>query len=538
MALILGMVGCTGRQSEFSEKKEVPTVENSSELTWPENKITLTYWVNLSPNAAVAMSSLDEHEVYTEMAKLTNIEMKFIHPAEEKTDFNLMMASNNLPDIIEYNWMNYPGGAQAAIDDKRIISLNKLLDTVAPDAKKAMTATKEIERQTKTDNGNFFAFMPVRSTTWKAPNVPNANTIDTVQQGLIIRKDWLDKLNMKTPENLKDWTNVLTAFRDKMGAKAPATSSGFQIPFFLCFAGCFDTYPGYYQRNGKVVYGPIEDSYKDFLKQMHTWYKEGLLDPDFASNDTKTVISNMQNGKSGVYAAFSSGVQTLMQNMSKIDSTYELMGVPYPDKNDGSPPQFMYYTYKVSSSGYAAISSSCKYPEYAAKYLNYFYTEEGMMLKNFGIKDKSWKIDSDGSIIMTDRINKNPQGYSPQQALGIYSRGDVQTPGYVLKVLDLKSESKSVKNQIETLRLWYKESSNPVDVLIPRGITQTTEEASILSQYTSNVDDFFSTSMLEFIMGIKDIDTEWDNYVKQLKTLGVEQIVKLKQDALTRYLKR
>ena len=46
-----------------------------------------------------------------------------------------------------------------------------------------------------------------------------------VVQGGIIRKDWLDELGLAVPETLDEWHTVLTAFKEKKGAEAPAVLS-------------------------------------------------------------------------------------------------------------------------------------------------------------------------------------------------------------------------------------------------------------------------------------------------------------------------
>ena len=44
----------------------------------------------------------------------------------DKTDqFNLMIASRDLPDIIEWSWISYPGCPEKAISDKIIIRLRE-----------------------------------------------------------------------------------------------------------------------------------------------------------------------------------------------------------------------------------------------------------------------------------------------------------------------------------------------------------------------------------------------------------------------------
>ena len=58
-------------------------------------------------------------------------------------------------------------------------------------------------------------------------------------------------------------------------------------------AGAFDTFPGYYLRDGKVQYGYMDDNFKTYLETVARWYKEGLIDQDVFGNDTKTVNSRI-----------------------------------------------------------------------------------------------------------------------------------------------------------------------------------------------------------------------------------------------------
>lgn len=514
------------------------TGETGDDLGWPEEKITLTYWVSMSGNAAVAMTTLDEHPVYLAMEELTNIAIQFEHPADANTDFNLLIAdaADTYPDIIEHTWSNYQGGPQAAINDGVIIALNELLDTVAPDAKAAFEATEIIDRHTKTDEGNVYAFQPVLNPDW---DVPNANHKDLVQYGPIARKDWLDELGLNLPETIEDWTVALSAFRDEFGASAPFSTPGFNKPAFQAFAGVYGTTTDFYQREGEVIYGPMDDSYKDFLKQMRDWYADGLLDPDFSSNDGNAVTNNVLNEETGLFLQYTSHIATNMNAMANENPDFELIGTSYPDQLDGSEPQFMLANPGgVRPSGQAAITTNNDYPEYTAMYFNYFYTDEGALLKNFGVEGENWTYGDDGSIVLADRIENNPDGYSRQQALGVFTRGDVPTPGYLLKVIEPLTDDPAVANVHATRDTWSLEDTNPDDVLLPVGLTQTESEAAEISQYSTNINDYFETSMLQFIMGTLDIDAEWDNYISQLQNLGIEQVLAHRQAALDRYLER
>ena len=101
-----------------------------------------------------------------------------------------------------------------------------------------------------------------------------------------MRADWLEELNMDVPETIDDWHEMLVAFRDEMGADVPlilpkSGRSGNSI-----FVSAFGVGSGFYQVDGKVQFGPIQDGFKEYLTLMNQWYNEGLLDPDFAATSS------------------------------------------------------------------------------------------------------------------------------------------------------------------------------------------------------------------------------------------------------------
>ena len=53
---------------------------------------------------------------FKELMKRTGVEIEFIHPpaGEEASQLNLMVASGDLPDLIEYSFLAYKGGPEKA----------------------------------------------------------------------------------------------------------------------------------------------------------------------------------------------------------------------------------------------------------------------------------------------------------------------------------------------------------------------------------------------------------------------------------------
>lgn len=505
-----------------STADDTVTVSDGYKLT--DEPLTLTYWVDLDSNAASKLNSFSENAVYQEMEKITGVKIEFEHPAvgQAREQFNLLIASQDFPDFIEYSWAQYAGGAQKAIDDNVIISLDELLKTEAPDALAMMTSNPTVEKQCKTDQGSFYAFTPVAQI--------DPDNVDFVQSGLMIRADWLEELGLEVPGNMEEWEAVLRKIKEEKEDVIPFihSASGL-IESGLPLVGAFGIGSDYYQDNGTVKYGPVQPEYKEYLKMLNRWYTDGLLDPDFASNDKAAVDSKMSNGgAASTFGLAGSGFGTYM-TANADNPDYELVGVQYPVQNSGAEPQFMPRAWDVRVSGMLAITSANKNPEISAKWANYFYTREGGLLKNFGIEGDTYNL-VEGNVEVTDKLLHNPEGLSYQQALGVYTRGSTPSPGAVIKIPPTLPQQKAA------METWNTYNNNSLEVLIPP-VSFSPEESERIAVMETNIKSYLEEKFVLFVMGQESLD-KFDEFVEQLNGYGIEEMVSIYQAALERYNNR
>ena len=129
--------------------------------------------------AASAVANYGDIQVYKDLEELTNIHVEFIHPAKgiEKESFNLLVASKDIPDIVEGGWERYySGGMNKAYEDGFIVALNDYLDQYAPNYKKNITSNEAIEKLAKNDDNKILGFYLIRPKPYSG-------------QGFIFRKD-------------------------------------------------------------------------------------------------------------------------------------------------------------------------------------------------------------------------------------------------------------------------------------------------------------------------------------------------------------
>ncbi|MFK7692221.1 ABC transporter substrate-binding protein [Paenibacillus sp. HJGM_3] len=483
--------------------------------------IKLSYWTPITADVTRSLKNYGESLFYQEMEKKMNVKIEFQHPAvgSENEQFNLLVASGNLPDIIERDFTTYPGGPAKALSDKVLIKLNDIIDKNAPNLKKYLAEHPEIKREISTDDGTIYVF----------PGIGIGN--NAVSGGMVLRKDWLNELKLEVPVTIEDWTNVLRQFKEKKNAKAPLTMRLADFNREM-FNGPYGIGWDFYQENGKVKYGPYEANYKNYLTQLNAWYKEGLLDPDFATQDAKSLDAKATNGSSGAFFAFiGSGMG---KYLNAAQGTYDLVGAPYPVLRKGEEPRFINKPFDYRGGGSAGITPANKYPAETAKWLDYHYSNEGHMLKSFGVEGVTYTM-VNGYPKYTDLIMKNPDKLSVGEAMAKYLRVSTPSPGFVGddRYID---QYYPLQSQKDASAIFSRHQKNATAVQMPR-VTPTVAEASELSTIMSEVTTYQSEMFLKFIMGVEPL-ANFDKYIAQMKALKIERAIAIQQNALDQYNKR
>jgi len=516
-------------QNTQTPPASAPAAQTPAAVTYPlKTDKTLTYWQELTGNLVGVKSTQAEVPFYQEWQKRTGVKLQFITAPNSrgKETLNVMLASGDLPDMIEYDFLTqFPGGPEKAIKDGYILKLNDLIDKHAPNLKKFLKEHPDIDKMVKTDNGSYYAFPFIRG-----------DDLLRVFQGPIIRKDWLDELGLPIPETIDDWYNTLKAFKEKKGASAPFSVVSVPRPFNEIgngwFAGAFGVTRDFYLDNGQIKFGPMEKGYKDFLATFAKWYKEGLIDKNIATVDMKAMDANFANGATGATAGNAGGgIGRWMPILTAKDPKALLVGTPYPVLKKGDTPFYGQKDHAFSPGGMVAITASSKNAELAAQMLDYGYTEEGMLFHNFGIEGVSYKMEN-GEPKYTDLVMKNPDKLAPAQALSLYIRGNysgpfIQDKRYVLQYMALQT-------QRDALTTW---SKTDVDKHKLPPITPTPEESTEMAKIMTDVNTLVDEMTLKIVLGTEPVDS-FEKYVDKLKSVKIDRAIEIQKAALERYNKR
>lgn len=531
LSMCIGMMsGCGGAGKKQKEDTAASSVTKTSgksgKVTYPaKDKVTLTMAMIQESQVTTNAKNLAVTPFGKEWQKATGVTLKMQQVADDDA-MNLIFASGDLPDIISYSFGGYPGGATKAIKDKLIYPIDDLMGSCAPDLKKVLESNKDYEKSVKSSDGKIIGFPFIRG-----------DKLLRGGNGIMLRSDWLKELNLKEPQTPDELYNVLKAFKEKKGASVPFSSTLHYLFDTGIKQGILTSAFGlpmadYYQKDGKVHYGVQEEGYKDLLTWLHKLYKDGLLDPNFSSVDVNTQNGNIMNGDSGVTLGPVGGtLGNYIQTMKSSGTDFDMEGIAPLVAKDGDTPMCTYLENPFEGS-VCVITPACKNKEAAAKFLNYGYTEAGHNLFNFGVENESYTVKNNVPTY-TDTIMNNKDGLTMQLALAQYTRAWAGGP-FVQDVNYIKQYA-GLPQQQDALEKW---NTSDVEKYKMPYITISEKDLDDYTKYKNDIETYVSEMFVKFVSGETSLSKFDSEYLKTLDSMGIDKVLKAKQDALDEYNSR
>lgn len=296
------------------------------------------------------------------------------------------------------------------------------------------------------------------------------------------------------------------------------------------FASAYGTMYDFFQKDGKVVYGPTEPGFKDILTEMSKWYEEGLIDPNYLTADKNARDAAISSGQAGaVWTAVGGGIGKFMEAMEAENPKFELVGVPTPVLNKGDRPMVGFKADNASYNGGLTITTNCRNVELAMKFLDYGYSEEGDKLFNYGTEGISYEM-VDGKPVYTELITKNPDGLTMSQAMSYYIGSSHMGGGFVQE-LDYYNQYLQRPQQREAVATWA--DTDAKKHLLPP-LTLSAEDSAEAAEIDTEIWTLVDETVAGIITGTIPVDT-WDDVVEEVKAMELDRSLEIKQAALDKY---
>ncbi len=519
MASLLGACGSQDK-SEKESKSEVkveatgfPIVKEPLKMTMMAPGTGLAEWKDMAVNTA-----------YTDE---TGIEFTYTTPplSDFPTKLNLAFASGELPDIIFGAGSALTPGMEVDYGTQgMLLPLEELIEEYAPNFNKLMEEDPSIRQSITTPDGHIYSL----------PSVGRSDTSIWPRGPLWYNGQWLEALNVKELHKTTDeFYELLLRFKEEdpngNGKKDEVPLSDAKLdsarPWLMSAFGMKER--GIEEVAGTVRYSPISDNYKGYLEYMNKLYKDGLLDKEVYSQADEQKKAKGQNNQLGVFPDWFSYF-TLGQ------TEQEALKNPmwHPLTSEYSKEAMVPGSPRLSRAVFS-ITKNNPSPEASLRWVDYFYTAEGSEFLTRGPEGVLWefaKNDAGEEVkvykegIDLDKVEDARGEISPAYGIAVPSL-DISIPGIKTDANepDFSEFSTFIKTETEEKVAAFAEVPYPLVYL-------TKEEQDKVSAVDTDLKTYVEQMEAKFITGVEPL-SNWDKYVKTIESMGVEDYVKVYQDA-------
>ncbi len=469
--------------------------------------------------------------VYTEdwpvektAAEWTGIHVKNVASlatSSSRDAFNLLMASGNLPDIVG-------GDVTGGLKDDFIrygmegafLPLDDLIEENAPNLKKFFDEHPIVRQAISAPDGHIYFI----------PYVPEGE----FSRAWFIRRDWLDKLGLKVPENVEELYTVLKAFREK---DPNGNGKKDEVPYFarepieaVRLINMWDArvsgserYGDFMIEDGKVVHPWTTPNYRTGISKVAQWFKEGLIDTEVFTRGARVREYMLGNNIGGMthdwFASTSNYTDALKDSVPDINFAPMLppktvSGRRFEDSRRAT----------VQPAGWS-ISYSNQHPIETIKYFDFWFSEKGRILSNWGIEGETYDM-VDGKPFYRKTVLHNPKPVNAQ----MWEIGAGVPRGYWAAYAS--EEQWTNKMALDGIAMYEKEP----DLLQPEftGVSMNSEERAVYDKYWPSLLTYMMEMQQTWVLGAQDVDASWDGYVARLDQLGYAKVNEVMQAAYDR----
>lgn len=302
-----------------------------------------------------------------------------------------------------------------------------------------------IEKANATNLKSMFASNQLKDATFGGLHYFVPNIFAPSNHAIYVRKDWMKKwmdargyTNKTQPETLSEFADMLKYFteNDPDGSETETVgmTASQEVGWFDNFLASFGISPNWTNENGEYVWNATTDGYKNMTNYFADLYNKGYIRQEFFTQTDAEKEEDFINGRAGVMISNNNAmVDSIISRMSKGvlagKNPDDYIDVIMPPSSDDGKFQGEYAAYDGYWGGFN-ISNTAREPMRLVRILDYLMSEEGQMLRLYGIEGVHYELNDEGVVVpnLTERrqegqnrfMTPNPDTLDPS---GKYSIG-------------------------------------------------------------------------------------------------------------------
>ncbi len=508
-----------------------------SNMPISDEKIELEVWTTVTAD----VEDMETNEMTKMYEELTNVHVNWstANTSDSNSMFNLSLASGDYPDI----YMGSIGTTNViayGMNEGVFIPLEDLIDEHAPNMKAILDADPRIREMITAPDGHIYTFFRFDGT--QSP----FNRLWIFQPWL---KQYTEATGKGEPQTLAELRELLEYFRDHdmngngdatdeiplMGTYHYATQGSDPLYYIM---NCFKLFPSGFLsvQDGKVVYAPTGEDYREGLRYVRDLIKDGLLDEITYTqnlNQYRAVVNVTEEKDMKVGVAAAPYYMRFVTQSIYADAYEDFYFLP-PVEGPHGLRQTDHQDRGTMLNW--AITSACEDPVAAIKWLDGLTTPYMVAYTTFGDEGTDWVFTGEfaeeycnAPVVKRLTTTLCAEGATTQNRRWCAWMSRIYMPDGYQSIYQIPDDLMLI-NQNAATEEYMKYA---VNVGIP-AFTWTTDEDLALedSELKGLIHDYTNNMQTQFILGILDIDDDavWAEYENGLLERGLERYLEVKAE--------
>ena len=509
---------------------------DASELTFPlAQKTTLTGTISYPANTE---SDPNQRTIFKRLQEETNVEIQWTAIQSDQWGDKITLEMSNVNTLTDFIFSAGFSDSDLLKYAKQgaIIPLEEYIDAYMPNLKAVFDKYPEYRSMCVDENGHIWA-LP-----WIEQLGSEKTAIQTVGDMSFINKKWLDFLGLEMPTTVDEFEQVLISFRDNADAIQKEFGIDGSIIPMSCIVNDGDQDPailingfgeGYGDAdrgrhiavtdNLEVICSATQMGYKDGIEWLHKLYDEGLIDSEAFTQEWSTYVSKGKSGRYGVCFSWD------VANIDNLEDWVPLPALTADTRN--ITPQNGSFTSGFDR-GRCVVTSVAENPALVCAWLDLMYDPFQSPQNNWG----TYGEDDDFDIFELS-ANENGDQMLKHAPLGDISPVEVREAECVGGPLAILDEYYGVyvtcpddaQYRLDWIKDYYTPDMNTKYVY--PNVFMSEADTKKLSDLQADVTKCINSHKADWIMN-GFTDAEWDAYIEELNSYGLEEYLSIYQKYL------
>jgi ABC-type glycerol-3-phosphate transport system substrate-binding protein/ABC-type nitrate/sulfonate/bicarbonate transport system permease component len=379
--------------------------------------------------------------------------------------------------------------------------------------------------QITASDGNIYALFKLNEGSWT-----------TTCPLTYLNKPWLDELGAEVPTTTEEYYELLMAVKNAGDLNGNGEAD--EIPLSFNFGSCAQGMSTFFWahglpveegfgdnrdlmmvQDGKVVYAPTQEGFRDTAKYLHRLWEAGLIDPEVFSHDWSGYVAKFKQDQ--LFSFNDWWAQNSVDTTRWLDWEY-LPALKAPGYEPKANYRFAW------TRGIAPITAAAEHPEVVMRWIDYWYDPLNSLTTMEGPLGVRVIENDDG----TYGVAPTPEG------LGLSEWRDLETigPGFITSIdidMYLNMFIFEAAEMCGTVKYDTYADQWP-EMYWPRPMmssAQINEEQAMLPDIQALVKKTLARWITE-----GGADEEWDQFQADLNSIGLPRLMEIWQENLDKFL--